>query len=36
MDKRRDVVICQQEVSDAMLQAFEKRGWHAYRMHEVD
>lgn len=32
----KDVLICQQEISDKTIEYFERKGWHAYRIFEID
>ena len=32
----KDTVICQQETSDRTIDYFERKGWHAYRIYEID
>lgn len=32
----KDVLICQQDTSTATLEYFERKGWHSYRIYEVD
>ena len=32
----KDALICPQETSDGTLDYFERKGWHAYRLYEID
>lgn len=32
----KDTLICQQDTDDKVLSAFRKKGWHAYRINEVN
>jgi ATP-dependent DNA helicase RecQ len=32
----KEVLICQQETSDSVMEFYRGRGWHAYRLHEID
>lgn len=32
----KEVLICQQDASDKSMELFRIRGWHAYRLHEID
>ena len=32
----KDTIICQQDTSDKTLEYFAKKGWHAYRLYEID
>ena len=32
----KDVLICQQDVTDKTLEYFERKGWHAYRVFEIN
>ena len=32
----KDTLICQQETADRTIDYFERKGWHAYRIYEID
>ena len=32
----KDTLICQQDTSDIVMETFRIRGWHAYRINEID
>lgn len=32
----RGVLICQQDTSDSVMEFFRVRGWHAYRLYDID
>ena len=32
----KDTLICQQDTSNGTLEYFERKGWHAYRIYEID
>ena len=32
----KDILICQQDTSNATIEYFGRKGWHAYRIYEID
>lgn len=32
----KDTLICQQDTADRTIEYFESKGWHAYRIYEID
>jgi hypothetical protein len=32
----KNVLICQQEISDSLLESLTKKGWHVYRIYDID
>lgn len=32
----KDTLICQQEISDSLMESLFKKGWHAYRIYDID